>query len=154
RQKKAARRDLQSIAANEVSRKNPFSRPPFCKGGRGIWSCLRQRESGDIWRMLMITATGLRTMRKPLSTIVLAVAAALASGCMVGPDYVKPKAETPDAYKENADWKVADPQDHLPRGKWWEIFGDPQLTGYIEQIDISNQNIRIAEASFRQARAL
>jgi NodT family efflux transporter outer membrane factor (OMF) lipoprotein len=73
---------------------------------------------------------------------------------MVGPDYVKPKAETPESYKENADWKVAEPQDHLPRGKWWEIFGDPQLNSYIEQIDISNQNVVVAEAQFRQARSL
>jgi NodT family efflux transporter outer membrane factor (OMF) lipoprotein len=102
----------------------------------------------------MSTTTRQRVIRKQLGLVVLAGAVALSSGCMVGPDYVKPKAETPESYKENADWKVAEPQDHLPRGKWWEIFGDPQLNSYIEQIDISNQNVVVAEAQFRQARSL
>ncbi|MCP6768944.1 hypothetical protein NL529_29275, partial [Klebsiella pneumoniae] len=87
-----------------------------------------------------------RVIRSQLGLAVLAGAAALSSGCMVGPDYVKPKPEAPDSYKENADWKVAEPQDHLPRGKWWEIFGDPQLDNYVEQVEISNQNVAVAEA--------
>jgi NodT family efflux transporter outer membrane factor (OMF) lipoprotein len=102
----------------------------------------------------MSTTTRQRVIRKQLGLVVLAGAAALSSGCMVGPDYVKPKAETSESYKENADWKVAEPQDHLPRGKWWEIFGDPQLNSYVEQVEISNQNVAIAEAQFRQARSL
>ena len=76
------------------------------------------------------------------------------TGCSVGPDYVRPPAETPLAYKENAGWKVAQPRDELPRGKWWEIYNDPQLNALEEQVDISNQNIVAAEANFRQALAL
>jgi NodT family efflux transporter outer membrane factor (OMF) lipoprotein len=52
------------------------------------------------------------------------------------------------------EWKVAEPKDRLVRGKWWELFNDPQLTALEEQVDISNQNIAQAEAQFRQARAL
>jgi NodT family efflux transporter outer membrane factor (OMF) lipoprotein len=87
----------------------------------------------------------------------LAAAAGLVvfcTGCMVGPNYVKPKAETPPAYKENAGWKVAQPRDELPRGKWWLIYNDPQLNALEDQVDISNQNIAQAEANFRQAVAL
>ena len=76
------------------------------------------------------------------------------AGCSVGPDYVRPPAETPVNYKENAGWKVAQPRDELPRGKWWEIYNDPQLNALEEQVDISNQNIVAAEANFRQALAL
>ena len=78
----------------------------------------------------------------------------LSTGCSVGPDYVRPPTAAPEAYKENAGWKVAQPRDELPRGKWWEIYHDPQLNALEEQVDISNQNIAAAEANFRQALAL
>lgn len=78
----------------------------------------------------------------------------LLAACSVGPDYVRPTMEAPAAYKETGDWKVAEPKDHLPRGKWWEIFGDAQLNALEEQVAISNQNVRLAEARFRQAQAL
>lgn len=87
--------------------------------------------------------------------VALACVIALLSGCTVGPDYVRPKAPTPepDAYKEAAGWKVAEPSDHISRGAWWEIFNDPQLNALEEQVNISNQNIAAAEAQYRQARA-
>ncbi len=79
---------------------------------------------------------------------------ALVTGCMVGPDYVRPTVITPDAYKEGAGWKVARPQDDAPRGAWWEVFADPQLNALAAQVSVSNQNVAVAEAQFRQARAL
>ncbi|MCX5889689.1 MAG: efflux transporter outer membrane subunit [Deltaproteobacteria bacterium] len=78
----------------------------------------------------------------------------LITGCSVGPDYVRPPTAAPEAYKENAGWKVAQPRDELPRGRWWEVYNDPQLNTLVEQVDISNQNIATAEANFRQALAL
>jgi NodT family efflux transporter outer membrane factor (OMF) lipoprotein len=77
----------------------------------------------------------------------------LVAGCLVGPDYVRPPAETPETYKEMADWKVAQPQDDIARGAWWVIYNDPQLNALEEQVEISNQNITAAEANFRQALA-
>ena len=85
---------------------------------------------------------------------VLAAALMLMAGCAVGPDYVKPVPVAPDAYKEMVGWKVAQPKDDVLRGPWWEIYGDPQLNALEEQVNISNQNIALAEAQFRQARAL
>jgi len=76
------------------------------------------------------------------------------SACMVGPDYVKPKAATTAAYKEQPGWKQAQPQDQFPRGKWWEIFNDPQLNALEDQVYISNQNVAFALAQFQQARAI
>jgi NodT family efflux transporter outer membrane factor (OMF) lipoprotein len=85
----------------------------------------------------------------------LAVAgAALVAGCTVGPNYVRPPVITPDAYKENADWKIAEPRDDALRGAWWELFGDSQLDALEAQVSISNQGLMAAEATYRQARAL
>jgi NodT family efflux transporter outer membrane factor (OMF) lipoprotein len=80
------------------------------------------------------------------------------AACTVGPDYVKPDAQTPAAFKEvpkeDSPWKVASPRDAIHRGSWWEIFGDAQLNELAAQINISNQNLKVAESNYRQARAL
>ena len=82
--------------------------------------------------------------------------AVLLAGCMVGPDYVRPSAPAPvpDAYREMAGWKRAEPRDAIERGRWWEMFGDPELNALAARVEISNQNLRLAEANFRQAQAL
>jgi NodT family efflux transporter outer membrane factor (OMF) lipoprotein len=82
----------------------------------------------------------------------------LLAGCTVGPDYVKPTVETPETYKEAAldqtQWNPSNPQAHLPRGKWWEVYNDPTLNALESQVDAANQSIASAEAAYRQARAL
>jgi NodT family efflux transporter outer membrane factor (OMF) lipoprotein len=75
------------------------------------------------------------------------------AGCMVGPDYVRPSAPTPAAYKEAEGWKVAEPSDDAPRGAWWEAYNDPELNALIASVDISNQNVAAAEARVREANA-
>ena len=82
------------------------------------------------------------------------LAALLLGGCMVGPDYTKPSAPMTPTYKEADGWKAAEPSDHLPRGQWWGIFRDPELDALEEQIAAANQNLRIAEARLREARAM
>jgi NodT family efflux transporter outer membrane factor (OMF) lipoprotein len=76
------------------------------------------------------------------------------SACVVGPDYLRPDAPVPEAYKEAPGWKTAQPADAFPRGPWWKIFNDPSLNDLEEQIDLSNQTVRAAEAQVRQALAL
>jgi NodT family efflux transporter outer membrane factor (OMF) lipoprotein len=76
------------------------------------------------------------------------------AGCNVGPKYHKPTVETPSAYKEIGDWKIAEPKDETARGKWWEIFGDPRLNELEDQVNVSNQNIAAAAANFLVARAV
>ncbi len=76
------------------------------------------------------------------------------SACAVGPDYVKPDMQIPASYKEASELKPAKPQDAIIRGKWWEVFADAQLNALEEQIDISNQTVKGAEARLRQSRAL
>ncbi len=84
----------------------------------------------------------------------LIVSTLVATACTVGPDYVRPAVETPPAFKEAQGWKPAQPRDGEPRGNWWQVFGDTQLDELIAQVDINNQNIKLAEANLQQARAL
>jgi NodT family efflux transporter outer membrane factor (OMF) lipoprotein len=86
--------------------------------------------------------------------LIVAGTIGLFTSCAVGPDYVRPSAEVPAAYKEGEGWKQAEPRDHLVRGAWWEIFNDAELNALEEQVNISNQNLAAAEAQFRQALAL
>jgi NodT family efflux transporter outer membrane factor (OMF) lipoprotein len=78
----------------------------------------------------------------------------LLGGCMVGPDYVKPSAPSTPAYKETDGWKVAEPSDHLPRGPWWEMFEDPELHALEAEVISANQDLKVAEARLRAARAM
>jgi NodT family efflux transporter outer membrane factor (OMF) lipoprotein len=77
-------------------------------------------------------------------------AAVLLSACTVGPDYQRPSAPVPAQYKE-AGWKVGEPLDAIDRGAWWSVYRDPLLDDLEKQIDISNQNLKAAEAAFQQA---
>ncbi|MDR3675273.1 MAG: efflux transporter outer membrane subunit [Acidobacteriota bacterium] len=84
----------------------------------------------------------------------------LLPSCKVGPDYKRPPAQTPTAYKElppagssaAAEWAPAQPSDAIARGKWWETYNDPELNALEEQVSISNQNLKAAEAQFREAK--
>ncbi|HVP52009.1 MAG TPA: efflux transporter outer membrane subunit [Terriglobales bacterium] len=88
--------------------------------------------------------------------LVLALAGGLmvAGGCAVGPNYRRPSAPTPQVFKEPPPegWKQAQPNAGVPRGKWWEIYNDPQLNALEEQVSISNQNLLAAAARYREAR--
>ncbi len=86
-------------------------------------------------------------------TGLLALAVLSLSGCVVGPKYHPPAVQSPPAYKEVGDWKPAQPNDQNLGGNWWTIFQDPQLDALEQQINVGNQNLKVAEAQFRQARA-
>jgi NodT family efflux transporter outer membrane factor (OMF) lipoprotein len=91
--------------------------------------------------------------RSPLALSLLAAALA-ASGCSVGPNYVRPDAPTSDSFKEFEGWRTARPRDDVLRAAWWELYDDPVLSDLVEQVPIANQNLKAAEAAFRQARTL
>jgi len=77
-------------------------------------------------------------------------------GCVnLSPVYFPPELmqPMPVEYKEEDGWRTARPQDAIERGPWWEIFADPTLNALISQADEANQNIAIAAANLRQARA-
>lgn len=66
---------------------------------------------------------------------------------------MRPTADVPADFKESANFKAAQPSDAVSKGKWWEVYGDPQLNSLEEQIAVSNQTLKAAEARFLQARA-
>ena len=96
-----------------------------------------------------------------VTSIVALLLVLLLAGCTVGPKYIRPavpttpnyKEEVPGSFKESDQWQPAHPADQTSRGNWWEIFGDPELNKLEEQIAGSNQNLKVAEARFREARA-
>jgi NodT family efflux transporter outer membrane factor (OMF) lipoprotein len=84
------------------------------------------------------------------------------AGCAVGPNYVKPSTDVPAAYKEPppaaysdaGQWRPAHPQDAAIRSNWWEAFGDPRLDNLEQQVADANQDLKAADARFREARAM
>jgi NodT family efflux transporter outer membrane factor (OMF) lipoprotein len=93
---------------------------------------------------------------KPLLRRLLPLAALIMSGCAVGPRYAAPPAPSApvDAFKESEGWKRAQPSDETLRGKWWELFGDARLNTLEEQLIVSNEDLKAADARFREARAM
>ncbi|MGB8011841.1 MAG: efflux transporter outer membrane subunit [Terriglobales bacterium] len=97
-----------------------------------------------------------------LAAALSSLALAMLTGCVVGPKYHPPVAQAPAAvykespteFKENEGWMVAQPADAKLRGKWWEIFNDPELNALEEQLDINNQNIKEYFENFMAARAI
>ena len=104
-------------------------------------------------------------VRPNLSTS-LSLATLLLSGCMVGPKYHAPPPapaaqapvatykESPTQFQETDGWKVAQPQDAMLRGKWWEIYNEPELNALEERLNINNENIKQFFENFMEARAL
>jgi outer membrane protein, multidrug efflux system len=77
------------------------------------------------------------------------LAAAALSGCMVGPDYVKPRVDTPDAFR----FEVKDAQE-TANTQWWSQFGDPVLDSLIAESLTNNKSVLIAAANVEQAAAV
>ncbi|SPE54816.1 RND efflux system, outer membrane lipoprotein, NodT family [Verrucomicrobia bacterium] len=124
-------------------------------------SLMRPESDSQVTRFgHSVPGSGVAKTRPLLPVIFLA--AALFAGCNVGPRYHRPSVETPQAFKEltpegakqTAGWSTAQPKDFTSRGKWWELFNDPQLNALEEQASVSNQTVAASLAAFFQARAL
>jgi NodT family efflux transporter outer membrane factor (OMF) lipoprotein len=95
-----------------------------------------------------------------------AITMLLLTGCMVGPKYHPPAPsatatapptaykESPTQFQETDGWKVAQPQDAMLHGKWWEVYNDPELNALEDKLNIDNQNIRQFFENFMTARTL
>ena len=100
------------------------------------------------------------TLRK--LCVCLATIAVLLAGCTVGPKYKRPSApsapayseQPPQSFLESPGWKQAQPAETTLRADWWQLFSMPELNALEAQVDVSNQDLKAAEARFRQARAL
>ena len=93
-------------------------------------------------------------MKSRLLTI--SAACALLTACAVGPDYQRPAAlrsqPLPAAFA--GEWTIAAPSAHLPRGAWWEVFGDADLDRLERAASTDNESLAAAVARFNQASAL
>lgn len=108
------------------------------------------------------TSQLMRTAVVHIRVTAVAATIVLVAGC-VGPAYVKPKVDTPSAFKESSPaaytgadpgaWQPAQPQDAALKGKWWEVFGEPELNTLEDQLNINNQNIAQFFQNFMAARA-
>ena len=93
-------------------------------------------------------------LRRPLAGLGAFTLLTALAGCAVGPDYIPEPAPVPQTFKELKGWKVATPIDNLDRGEWWTVYRDRKLSFLLRQVEISNQNVAAAAASYEQARAL
>lgn len=77
-----------------------------------------------------------------------------ASACTVGPNYKRPVAQLPEAYRAAAPTgALAADQPSLGDQKWWEVFQDEQLQELIRTALRQNFDVRIAAARVAEARA-
>jgi len=75
----------------------------------------------------------------------LALAVAGVTGCMPGPDYVRPDVKAPAAWR--IDYTQAT---EVANTKWWEQFGDPVLNELVDAALRENLDVRIAAARVDQ----
>lgn len=81
-------------------------------------------------------------MRRSLIATMLAL---LVSACMIGPDYVRPPADAPAA------WRLSDIQaKQLANADWWEQFNDPVLDELVTTALRDNKDIMIASARIEE----
>lgn len=93
--------------------------------------------------------------RRPLLFLAVVCSLTGSVSCTnVGPDYVRPSVAVPPAYKQAGDSKAAEAKNALPRSRWWELFGDPELNALIDQLNAGSPTIEAVEARVRQAAAL
>ncbi|MGN6702124.1 MAG: efflux transporter outer membrane subunit [Burkholderiaceae bacterium] len=79
--------------------------------------------------------------------------AALLAGCAAGPDYRKPEVAMPAAWKVEAPWRAAAPNDAAAQGPWWNAFGDARLDALERRALADSPTLAIAAARLAQARA-
>ena len=91
-------------------------------------------------------------MKLPLTALAASLSLLL-SGCMVGPDYQRPKVAVPAQYKELPGWTVAEPSAAAPKADWWTGFNDPLLDQLEPMVSVSNQTVRQDYANYQEALA-
>ena len=92
---------------------------------------------------------------KPIVKLsVFALASVVLSGCVLGPDYQRPDNSVPLEFRHTPGWKVAQPSELSSSVSWWSLYQDANLADLLKQLEASNQNLRAAEAAWREARAL
>jgi outer membrane protein, multidrug efflux system len=80
---------------------------------------------------------------------------ALATSCVVGPDYRRPEVKAPDVLRGQADGSTTPAvSGSLADRAWWEILDDEVLESLIEEALRSGYDVRLAAARVDEARAI
>jgi multidrug efflux system outer membrane protein len=90
--------------------------------------------------------------RKPLLSLVTIACSLVLSGCTVGPDYVQPETEIPDAWHTAAVEGLEDGEATLQT--WWRVFDDELLNDLVIRSAAGNLTLREALWKVEEARAL
>ena len=82
------------------------------------------------------------------------LAATAICGCDLAPEYqVPPTPVVPASFKEAGPWTTATPGDTLPKGAWWQLYGDATLNKLEARLDRDNPNLAAALARYDASRA-
>lgn len=90
---------------------------------------------------------------KPFPAVIGLASCLLATGCTVGPKYQRATAPVPAKWDVAEPWRESAPKDGLPKGEWWSVFHDEELSALEKQALDANQTIKVAAARLEQARA-
>lgn len=93
-------------------------------------------------------------MKQIVKLSAFALAGVVLSGCALGPNYQRPDAPAALEFRHTPGWKVAQPMDLQASVEWWSLYQDAPLADLLKSLETSNQNLRAAEAAWREARAL
>ncbi len=100
-------------------------------------------------------AAGAVTTAIVILALVIPFTALKAGPLTIGPDYKQPTNAIPQNYKaaEYGNWKIGHALDNVPKGNWWELFGDTNLNALETQALAANQQLKAAVARVSEARA-
>ncbi len=104
-------------------------------------------------RRMKLRTLQVSLLRPGFAAISIALVLAMA-GCTVGPNYHRPTAPTTPKFKEAAGWQPATPLDQTMKGPWWQSYGDAELNGLEEKVNVSNQSLKITVSQYTEARAM
>lgn len=77
----------------------------------------------------------------------------LLAGCTVGPKYERATAPTAAKWDVAPPWRQSAPKDAIPKGEWWSVFHDDELSGLEKDALVANQTLQAAIGNYNQARA-
>ncbi len=104
----------------------------------------------------MKTMQGIRSLMPSLSAL---AAALVLAGCASAPPTVAEHAgiAVPASFSAQAaaaGWTQAAPAEAQPRGAWWLVFADTELSALVERAGEANTDVQTAAARLAEARAL
>jgi outer membrane protein, multidrug efflux system len=87
------------------------------------------------------------------ASLITALLLGFTVGCTVGPQYNRPSAPVPSAWKGEGPWEMATPKDAIPKGAWWQIFHDSELDRLEQSLMQANQSLTAARERLSEARS-